>query len=353
MAPQTYEVGYKGLDGSFEKGLTAEQVTEIRRIIPLMRKQQDLIKSGMKDAGVVFEDLDDYGMAQLWDFEAIAKNEGRFLETLTEAVKKQKENFADQIKIIQADLSVLRKGRGRKPKSVLSNIKSLEDQIKFLKRKSSLTAEGFSDALHGRKSLKQKEAQAAFHTSMFDSDGTFRPLAKHFEWERQLVDKEASKIMAKAGFLNMNSREVVETYGEKSIKIMDFSRKFGANGELITLALEDVTKAFDGANLERFEQQYRRQIVNAVDGFWGLYQKGHKVDQRATTGVALFTSLANMSFLTRVSITSLGDIIQPFQNSGFGATARALIRKADPNKISFHKQATSATTMVSRKRLLL
>ncbi|SVE36054.1 uncharacterized protein METZ01_LOCUS488908, partial [marine metagenome] len=239
------------------------------------------IKVGMNDAGVKFEKLDNYGMAQLWDFEAIAKNEGRFLETLTEAVKKQKENFSREIGVLESDLVVLRKGRGRKPKSVLSDIKSLEDQIQLMKRKSSLTAEGFSDALHGRKSQKQREAQAAFHTSMFDSDGTFRPLAKHFEWERQLVDEEASAIMAKAGFLNMNAREVVETYGEKSIKIMDFSRKFGADGELITEALKDVTKAFKGADLERFERQYKKQIVNAVDGFWGLYQKGHRVDERA------------------------------------------------------------------------
>jgi len=338
VEPRHIKVGYKGLDGSFEKGLTAEQVAEVRRIIPLMRRHQKIIKTGMDESGVVFKDLDNYGMAQLWDFEAIAKNEEGFLEALTEAVKKQKENFSKEIGGLEADLVVLRKAK-KSAGVTPEEIGAIEDQIKVLKRKSRLTAEGFSDALHGRKSLKQREAQAAFHTSMFDSDGTFRPLAKHFEWERQLADTEASKIMAKAGFLNMNAREVVETYGEKSIKIMDFSRKFGADGELITEALKDVTKAFKGANLERFEQQYRRQIVNAVDGFWGLYQKGHKVDERATTGVALFTALANMSFLTRVSITSLGDIIQPFQNSGFGATARALIRKADPNKISFHKQA--------------
>ena len=30
--------------------------------------------------------------------------------------------------------------------------------------------------------------------------------------------------MAEAGFLNMNAREVVESYGENTIKVMDWSR---------------------------------------------------------------------------------------------------------------------------------
>ena len=408
---QDIKVGYKGLDGSAE-GLTSEQVQEVRRLIPLVRKHQNIIKGGMDDSGIVFKELDDYGMAQLWDFEAIAKNEEGFLEVLTEAIKKQKENFSirvgqlestlgelqapmkvgtkldtklgtkvdPDIKALKTEIASLKsnrqgltapadtprlteavklekeslsrrigqlestlvkleKGKVTKEKSVLSDIKSLKEEIAFLKSRSSLTAKRFSDSLRGITAKKGKQEKATFYKSMFDSDGTFRPLAQHFEWERQLVDKEASAIMAKAGFLNMNAREVVETYGEKSIKIMDFARKFGAEGELIIEALKDVKKAFHGANLERFEQQYRRQIVNAVDGFWGLYQKDHGVDERASRAVAGFTALANMSFLTRVSITSLGDLIQPFQNSGFGATSRALLQKADPNKISFSKQA--------------
>ena len=120
---------------------------------------------------------------------------------LTEAVKLEKESLSRRIGQLESTLVKLEKGKVTKEKSVLSDIKSLKEEIAFLKSRSSLTAKRFSDSLRGITAKKGKQEKATFYKSMFDSDGTFRPLAQHFEWERQLVDKEASAIMAKAGFL--------------------------------------------------------------------------------------------------------------------------------------------------------
>jgi hypothetical protein len=53
--------------------------------------------------------------------------------------------------------------------------------------------------------------------------------------------------------------------------------------------------------------------------------------------MATLTTAANTTFLTRVGIASLGDMIQPFQNSGFGAATKAIMQKAGSSP-SFSKQ---------------
>ena len=51
------------------------------------------------------------------------------------------------------------------------------------------------------------------------------------------------------------------------------------------------------------------------------------------------TVLANTTYLPRVTISSLGDLVQPMQNSGFWAGTRAIVGKAAKQKGSFSKQA--------------
>ena len=328
-------VGYKGIDGSFTKGLSEEQIAEVRRIAPQIQDHQNTIKQGYKDVGVEFNELDDYGMAQLWDWEAIAKDQTGFVSKLQQALDRQSENFTETVSELKKKKALIIKRGG-----TADEIKNINSQIRAAnKHAKSKDAEEFLKSLRGDKTLAKKDLERRRYGSMFSKNGKFSPPSKHFDYERQLVDVEGTQLMAESGFLNMNAREVVESYGENSIKVLDWSRKFGANGELIKIAFEDINKAFAGSNLQRFKKQYENQIMDSIDGYWGVFGKGDNFDEKATTAVAALTSLANMSFLTRVSITSLGDVIQPFQNSGFGATAKALIRKANPKKVSFSKQA--------------
>ena len=67
-------------------------------------------------------------------------------------------------------------------------------------------------------------------------------------------------------------------------------------------------------------------MLDTVDAFWGV----HGSDQAGTVGanaLSVLTTLANTTMLTRVSISSLGDMLQPFQNSGFGASTRSILGK--------------------------
>ena len=292
-------VGYTGIADNLSS-LTQSQVDEIGRITPLVRDLQNTIKSGMDEVGVQFTELEHYGMAQLWDTIAIGKNVGKFTDDLRVARGKQRANGGKMFQV-----------------------------------------QAFTDNIRGIKRLKTGKQQYV-KNSAFTRDGKFRPLAKHFEQERKLIDADARKFMAENGWIDMDALNVVSTYADKSIKTMEFARVFGANGEFFNHAFRDIRRAFRDAGdpkLQRFEEKYVNQMRDSVDAFWGKYGMGDNAYSSAgATSMATLVFLANTNYLPRVAITSLADLVQPFQNSGIGSSTKALLSRFNPNMVSFSKQ---------------
>ena len=52
-----------------------------------------------------------------------------------------------------------------------------------------------------------------------------------------------------------------------------------------------------------------------------------KESETGQTTMALLTGLANSTMLTRVALPSLGDLIQPLQNSGFMPVIKSICSK--------------------------
>ena len=294
------KVGYKGMDGTLDP-LTAEQIADARRLAPLVAKQRDELADTVKQVGIKFKDLgDNYGMAQLYNMDTIGKNLDEFESILKDALRIEKPKLKED-ELNKATKKFL---------SDLTGDKGYEGSVRITK-----------DNLFG--------------------DGRFRPLADHFEKHRLLENPEARKLLARNGYINLDAQEVFSVYADRTIKGREFARTFGANGELIEHMFNKVDESFleAGASKQEFGETYKKYLYDTLDAFWGSYGGADKATIKAgQIGLPLLTTLANATYLTRVTITSLGDLIQPFQNSGFGAATKAIFQKAGKNP-SFSRQA--------------
>ena len=290
------EVGYRGIDGTL-KPVTAEQIAEARRITPLIAQQRDELADSMRQIGIKFEDLgDQYGMAQIINFQKVAGNADDFERTMREVMKLEFPKLSES-KIIDK-------------------------------------AQVYADRLLGVN--KYKEGTKYTPDNVFVK-GEFRPLTDHFEKSRMIKNEEARKLLASSGYLNLDVSEVMTVYGERSIKAREFADSFGPQGQFLSYAFDEINKSFRGLTGKdaTYAQNYKKSLLDSIDAYWGAY--GSAGGNAAQTALASLTTLANMSFLTRVSITSIGDLIQPFQNSGFGAATKAILQKVGSTP-SFSKQ---------------
>ena len=298
------KAGYRGLDNSLAP-LTEQQLLEARRIVPILRPHQETIKDGMGKVGIdLADDLgDEFGMSQSWAVDKIRKRQSSFYDDLTHA----------------RDLQVKNGGDNFRPKSFMDSVGGMHELEAGKYRRGGVIP------------FARKKGQAP----------KFRPIAEHFEAERILKDTEARIFMAKQGWLNLDAIDVVNTYAQKGIKAMDFAREFGANGELINFALKDIYKTFKtaGSEYEKFGQQYTDQITGAIEAYWGRYGlREDSIYKRAqTTTMALLTTLANTAYLPIVAISSTGDLIQTFQNTGFGIASKAFAKRTISPKYRFSK----------------
>ena len=286
--------GYVGLTKTLTN-VTEEQIEEVKRVIPLFSALRDGIKNKSKDSGIPFEELDNYGLAHIFDNDFINKNYNKFVVALEKA----------------KDIQVANGGKSFVPLSMAENITG-----KSLFTKGAKYPEG-SDTVFQRDEL---------------GNLIFRGTSDFFENSRTITDGEASKFLASQGFLKLNAQEVLAEYGSKSIKVAEFSKTLGANGELVNYALKNINEAFKSkmnsqtmseAQLNRLQQAnrtYQKIITDGIEAYWGVH--GKTSGAGSEYGVRTLQALANMQYLSTVSIANLPDLLQPFINSGFGVAAK-------------------------------
>ena len=310
---ENIKVGYKGIAGDLNP-VTAQQIAEARRITPLLAKQRDDLAKTVRGVGIDYPDLgDNYGMAQLYNLDAIRGNTDQFYNTLKQAVRLQMPK-ANEEKIIDETERIFK----------------------------------------GMTGVKEYSGKTIITKDTFFDGGKFRPLTDHFEKHRLITDPKARKLLAEKGYINLDAQEVFSIYADRTIKGVEFAKSFGPNGEFIEYALGKIDSAFKAAGTDKkgFGEDYKKYILKSIDAFWGTYgadQAGHKASQ---IGLGLLTTLANTTFLTRVTLSSIGDLIQPFQNSGFSAGAKAIINKAGSKPSFQNKLILNMTTLLNESLLL-
>jgi len=292
VSADSIAVGYKGINNKLKKGLTAEDIAEVQRIVPALTKEQDVLKLSMRDAGIKFSELDNYGMAQLWDFKNIMKGGiDKFQQDAVQAFTIQ-----DQNRVAAGALKKMTSPEALEKKAI-----DFVNKIRGIKTKA--------------------DEDSIVHSGLFNKDGDFVPLTDHFERKRVITDVEATSFMAQKGWLTLDPIEISAQYADKSIKVRNFANVFGANGELVNRAFADIKKTLGGDGKTSaqiaFHEKYEDQLRSSLNAFWGVHGKDEKrKSSLAHAMAATLTTLANVSYLPRVAVSSLGDLIQPIQNSG-------------------------------------
>ena len=290
-------VGYTGVNGAL-KPVTAEQIREARRVAPLLIEQQNNLAKSLRDTGLNFREIDQYGMAQVYDINFIRKNQDDFELAVREAMELQHPNLSGPALTKKAD----------EFRNIMLGVERYNETPKYTP------------------------------DNVFNERGEFRPLLDHFEKHRMITNFEARKLLAERGFMQMDVSEALASYSDRSIKAREFASSFGAKGEFLTEVFSKLNDSFVGkGKMEGFGNQYKKEILNAVDAYWGAYGSG-SANKVGSSVMATLTTAANTTFLTRVGIASLGDMIQPFQNSGFYTASKAIMKKVGPNP-SFSSQA--------------
>ena len=161
-------------------------------------------------------------------------------------------------------------------------------------------------------------------------DYDVRPLTAHFEKERFITDKATRKALAEAGFIDLNVENVFLKYGKNTIDIREFAKVFGPNSEFIKEAFNIVDSSFKKAGISFNSKEYinykgyMRDSINAYFGKYGQLSGGiHKIPAIGPISQNL-VALGNMTYLTRVGITSLADFTSPLKSASLKSAARGV-----------------------------
>ena len=148
----------------------------------------------------------------------------------------------------------------------------------------------------------------------------YTPVSDHIIHQRTLNGpyKIVEEVLEKNGFLINDVRDTLGKVVTDSVKSVAFARKFGKNGELLKPLVQEIRGKYAKANLTDAQkaQGVREEsdlIIKTIDAYFDRYGAAGRNQLKASVGIV--SMLANLNMLGRVTISSLGDLIQPWQLS--------------------------------------
>jgi len=264
------------------KQLTKDTPTNIEKLSTDLRNYMDEFKSLYNDSGFYSKkEIADY-FPRLLDYDAIKKDEKAFLETLEGIFKSLK--YKDPKKAAERYYQ----GHTTSGDTVL-NASVLKE---ILSGKDKLTNRNFIKT----------------------------PVSDHIEKERTLVGpyKLVEEVLEKKGYLVNDARAILSNVVNDSVKSIAFARQFGTNGELLTPLMQQIKNKYINSSLPKEKainaaNQEIKLVSESIDAYFDRY--GKAMTGAAKSSASILATLGNLNMLGRVTISSLGDIVQPLQNS--------------------------------------
>jgi GH24 family phage-related lysozyme (muramidase) len=167
-------------------------------------------------------------------------------------------------------------------------------------------------------------------TTKYGKEFVYTPISEHISQERSLSGpyKLVEEVLEKNGYLSNDAANILTNIVNKSMRSIAFTRQFGENGQLLKPFFQQIKQKYDKSGLpteqaNRYAAKEASLLADTIDAYFDRY--GKQVDGLWRSSAAILSTLSNLNMLGRVTISSLGDIVQPFQNSAqFGSWFKAL-----------------------------
>jgi len=181
-----------------------------------------------------------------------------------------------------------------------------------------------------------------------DEDLIFTPISDHITKQRALQGEFniVEGILEREGFLINDLNIILPKIIKDSTKSIAFARTFGKGGSLLKPMLEQIKQKYDdlaltnnklglGSTRQGAAANETNLILDSVDAYFDRY--GIKNVNSFKNSIGILTMMSNLNMLGRVTISSLGDIIQPFQNSRTWTAAIKGLGRTNLFKASWEK----------------
>ncbi len=142
------------------------------------------------------------------------------------------------------------------------------------------------------------------------------PLSDHIANDRVLKGPYAKveKILEQKGYLVNDIPSILNNLVSTSANSIGFAKNFGAKGELLIPMFKKVVEKYAGKdNAGTLAANEIGLVLKSIDGFFGRYGQVRQGIVRSGSGV--LSTISNLNMLDRVTIASLGDLVQPFTTS--------------------------------------
>jgi len=238
----------------------------------------DDFKTLYNDAGIFAkQNIDDY-FPRVYDFNKIQKNPKAFEEALIKIFKNKKvKNPIDEAKKFQSKLNDV------------SNFNIVRSNI--------------DDLINDKK---------------ISNNYIITPLSNHINQQRKLTGSfnDVEKILSDGGFLINDPAQVLSSLVNRSANSIAFAQRFGPNGQFLTpffQGIKDKYKNTGKTNWRELAQKEIQVVNNTIEAYFDRFGAVRKNQLKATSGI--LSTISNLNMLDRVTIASLGDLVQPFTNS--------------------------------------
>jgi hypothetical protein len=151
------------------------------------------------------------------------------------------------------------------------------------------------------------------------------PLSDHITKARILEGPYAKveKVLEQNGYLVNNANDVLFNLYNRSMKSIAFAEKFGNRGQMLKPYFDSIIKKYKdaaGKQIGITNENWKtkalaeiRLVTNTIDGYFGRYGTKQLGVSKSIAGT--LATISNLNMLDRVTIASLGDVVQPFSNS--------------------------------------
>ena len=176
--------------------------------------------------------------------------------------------------------------------------------------------------------LKEMFAKSTSGVSKEGNKFIITPVSEHITKERALKGpyKLVEEVLEKKGYLVNDARFILSRIANDSVKSIAFARQFGTHGELLQPFFKQIRDKYLKSGLETDKalsaaNQEMKLVANTIDAYFDRH--GVAMTGASKSAAGIIATLGNANMLGRVTITSLGDLVQPFQNS---SSFRAIVQ---------------------------